>query len=237
LAAIGAVVLPYGYPSGPASLVRLKNGKPQFTFPGYTTDSNSDPHTEATTLATEVSQIRSVWRSSPIVIIGHSHGGLIGYLYWGGAGFGPGVRSSGVTHVFSLDSPINGVRLCGAFGAALCATVTGNLYAILWDSQASLDHLAIANDADQSFTPIGTAGDLAFDNADSPVSGITSQILFDCSGFPESCDPVYPPDVNSRNCAITSQTTAVIRGDSHFAVKICPDYIATVALKSGVPVP
>jgi hypothetical protein len=81
----------------------------QFTFPGYTTDKPSDAQNEAATLAAEVSQIHTVWPSPPIGIIGHSHGGLIAHLFWGDVGFGQGVRSSyGVTHVFSMDSPVNG---------------------------------------------------------------------------------------------------------------------------------
>jgi streptogramin lyase len=244
LAAVGAVVLPYGYPSGAASLVRLPNGDPNFSFPGYTVDNNTDPYAETATLATEIQQIHSVWRTSPIVIIGHSHGGLLGYLFWGGAGFGPGVRSLGVTHIFSLDSPINGLATCAVgAGFPFCLTVTGQLYSTLWQSATTLDQLAIQNDADQSFTPIGTEGDT---NAFGPIEdlgtdGIFSQILFNCSGgvfgIEPTCNPAYPPDVNSPNCAITNQSPIALRSDTHDAVRICPDYIATIARDVGVPAP
>jgi len=244
LAAIGAVVLPYGYPSGPASLARLPNGNPNFAFPGYTVDNNSDPYAEAATLAAEVQQIHSVWRTSRLVVIGHSHGGLVAYLFWGGAGVGPGVGALGVTNIFSLDSPINGIAACAVgSGFPFCLTKTGQLYSQLWRSATSLDGHAIQNDGDQSFTPIGTEGDTnAFGpEEDLGTDGIFSQILFNCSGgvfgFEPTCNPAYPPDVNSPNCAITAGSTMALRIDTHDAVRICPDYVATIARGSGVPAP
>jgi streptogramin lyase len=240
LAAVGAVILPYGYPTGPATLKRLPNGHPSFKFPGYTVDGNSDPQVEAATLSGEVASINSVWPSSKIIIVGHSHGGLVAYLFWGDSGFGPGFKSHGVTRVISLDSPINGT----ADAALLCTvqpfcSATYSEYATLWNSIKSVDQNAIQADGDQTYVPIGTEGDSAYDRTDPGVDGILSQMLFNCASnlTKTSCSPAYPPDVQSVNCTITSRTTADVLADSHFAVRICPDYIATIARDAGVPAP
>jgi hypothetical protein len=57
-------------------------------------------------LKTEVDSIEKVWRNEPIVIIGHSQGGLITFETWR-----KHMLPGAVKHLFSLDSPINGV--CG----------------------------------------------------------------------------------------------------------------------------
>ena len=71
------------------------------------------------TLANEVASVRSVWRNVPIVVIGHSQGGLIAFDAWRD-GLLPGIL-----HGFSLDSPINGV--CRTLGYQPPASAPGSL--------------------------------------------------------------------------------------------------------------
>ena len=229
LAAVGGVMIPYSYAG---ITLGAKGGKPSLTFPGYTVDGNSAPQTEAGYLASEVASIHSQWKTSKIVLIGHSHGGLLAYLYWGDSGYGPGVAAEGVTHIFSLDAPINGVESLGSVCGEVCSA-TWNFYGELWFNSTQTDLNAINNDGDQSFTPIGTEGDTqAFGPVEDPtVDGIYSQELFDCTGAigGADCNPAVPPDVVSTNCAVTSQTTQQVQDQSHSAVKICPDYIRYIS--------
>ena len=75
---------------------------------------------DAHTLDLEVLTIRRVWKDVPIVVVGHSQGGLVALDEWC-CTTSSGLRLQRVSHLFSLDSPINGacVRVHGTcLGAA-----------------------------------------------------------------------------------------------------------------------
>jgi hypothetical protein len=98
--------------------------KPLFKFPPYdgTTVATSnptmlhdvpfDPGTpgygilEPMLLQDEIASIHQVFPHTPIIVIGHSNGGLIAEQWWLNLGSN---HPMGVIHVFSLDSPLNGV--------------------------------------------------------------------------------------------------------------------------------
>ncbi len=115
IAATGAVILPYSYQGA-----SLSSSGPTFRFNGYSAcnstpfppgdiGTNCNPLSGATissdaeTLAAEIASIRSVWKNVPVVVMGHSQGGLIAFSAWQAGELPTG------TKVFSLDSPINGV--------------------------------------------------------------------------------------------------------------------------------
>ena len=101
------------------------NSSPPGSAPGVSTDPNNrsglDPcfydngpdgrlltiDNDVATLQYEVSQVASAWPKVPIIIMGHSQGGLIAFDWW--LAHGSDSVGKNVTHLFSLDSPINGV--------------------------------------------------------------------------------------------------------------------------------
>jgi hypothetical protein len=119
IAAQGAIILPYSYTSA------YLTGPHEFVFTAYTR-CNSTPgqggfgcndlnipnggdkdytlDQDVQTLDGEIRSINAVWPKTEIVLIGHSQGGLIAWMWWHAH---PGADY--VTHAFSLDSPINGV--------------------------------------------------------------------------------------------------------------------------------
>ncbi len=129
IAARGAIILPYSYPLHTLctqqqtvyAQVTGTTSDPFFNFPGYNqADSNPFPllndvgndcrgdiPTYAKTLGSELQSIHNMWRSSKLVVIGHSQGGLIVATAWKNSFYfnanPPDVQA------FSLDSPINGV--------------------------------------------------------------------------------------------------------------------------------
>ena len=68
-------------------------------------------------LEDEIASIHKVWRHVPIIVIGHSQGGLIAFDWWKrfwlswGDSNSAGYGHTGVWKLFSLDSPINGACL------------------------------------------------------------------------------------------------------------------------------
>jgi len=135
IAATGAMILPYSYWG--ATLQGHGSTDPTFVFNAYT-DCNSTPAPSCTKdnsldpggspdyayhdfsnaehsfslsededrLKTEIDSIEKVWPNENIIIIGHSQGGLIAFETWR-----KHMLPGAVKHLFSLDSPINGV--CG----------------------------------------------------------------------------------------------------------------------------
>jgi predicted esterase len=117
IAARGAIILPYSY------MGAYLTGPSEFVFNPYTR-CNSTPgpggfgcndlgintgnesrslDQDVAMLDREVADVQVVWHSSRIVIVGHSQGGLIAWLWWKAH---PSVGA--VTRLFSLDAPING---------------------------------------------------------------------------------------------------------------------------------
>ena len=109
--------------------------------------------------------------------MGHSYGGLVAETWWfdehptnGGHCVRP-TGLSGVVHVFSLDSPINGVENCDIAKADLRAAAS--TFCDLWygpNGTPAADAGRVANDAqiaalddhELSFTAVGTPNDRAY---------------------------------------------------------------------------
>jgi hypothetical protein len=181
----GGIVLPFSY-SGAA----LESG-PVFKFTGYSdsTVANTFPPDAAATMNKEITSIHAVWPNARIVVVGHSNGGLIAEQWW--LRFGA-KNPSGVTQVFSLDSPLNGERsTCGAcqWMAGVGKPLAG-FYNFLWQHQVQVDKTAVALDNPQTglFTAIGSTGDPIYDAADHATRdaynhiGETSQFF-----YPSAC--------------------------------------------------
>jgi hypothetical protein len=130
LAQAGGYVLPFSYfqlgpngsPAFPSALMAGTAANPTFNFFSYdkVNVANSDPQLgNPPVLDMEIASVHHVFPGVPIVLIGHSNGGLIAEQWWLKYGtstacgnFGEGIPNcgmNGVTHVFTLDSPVNGV--------------------------------------------------------------------------------------------------------------------------------
>jgi hypothetical protein len=156
LADAGGYVLPFSYYQPlkgtplhdhyPANVAAMSGtaANPKFSFMSYnSTDvAAGDPQLgNPPVLNFEIASIHKVFPNVPIIIIGHSNGGLIAEQWWlrfgtkNNCGDVPGLSGQpqcgmhGVTHVFTLDSPINGVSeadLCdNGFSPDLGGYVTG----------------------------------------------------------------------------------------------------------------
>lgn len=215
LAATGGYVLPFSYTSavmlGPATSPEYavenfttsdvananpmgycrnnlcrQGGKPPFVGQGQ-------PLGEPPQLNATITSIHETFPHTPILVIGHSLGGLIAEQWW--------LQYSneypdhdGVIQVISLDSPLNGVRrdasFAGSLSGMLGGTVVGsdpaNAYHQLWEHQQdpacgtwdiytatcwanSQTALALDNQ-NHLFTAIGDNGDPLYDVLDHPVS-------------------------------------------------------------------
>ena len=168
-AATGAVILPFSYRG--AILSRDDGGAPQLTVAPYSADDTTNGmfDAQAWTLAQEIESIHRVWRSSRIVVLGHSYGGLVAEWYW--QSWWPKTDDhDGVVHVFSLDSPINGISkadVCQENLQALlfCSPNTGysqtlfGVWSILWDGRAEHDAAIVAVDRSEGlpYTSVYTA--------------------------------------------------------------------------------
>ena len=217
----GGYVLPFSYKgammSGPPA-------SPTFTFTGYSSDdvaSNDPRYDEPPILDAEVGSIQGVFPSVPIVVIGHSNGGLVAEQWW--ARYKP----TDVAHVFTLDSPVNGVGRAGPFCQLLsCGPVghsTASAYTALWEGSAGdptdgSPALAALDGKDHLFTAVGTYGDPLYDVADAvfsspPHNGILSQFILDphClvgeDATAASCAPIKPYDFVSP-CGPSQQSPA-----------------------------
>lgn len=266
VAGAGGVILPFSY-NGPT--LSGSASKPLFTFPAYTICNSTpgllggpgcdrdpggspDPRGSASnslsisddehTLAIEVASIRSVWRGVPIIVVGHSQGGLIAFDAWKDGLLG------GVQHLFSIDSPINGVcpaRIpsLGPNGALMCVGPADTGYPE-YDSRIAIDASVLSRDraAGEPFRFIGTNGDEVVIKflGDHPAYGTGDETLqhqllveqgrcvsqTDDAGCPEG--PGSWPD-HISNCPIPASGWA--RDDQHFVVKFCPgnvNYFNTV---------
>lgn len=185
---------------GPVGAVMTgTSANPQFSFASYgaMTVANANPTMfhdvpgtgvlEPVLLQNEIASIHNVFRQTPIIVIGHSNGGLIAEQWW--LNFGH-KNPLGVIHVVSLDSPLNGIaegtvgnpnstlyKILNSATKGKYETLsnllllTGNLapatltaYDELWRIKDSQDALAITLDRNQSlFTPIGSYGDPLYD--------------------------------------------------------------------------
>ncbi|MEA5456009.1 hypothetical protein SPF06_14835 [Sinomonas sp. JGH33] len=219
LAHAGGYVLPFSYTG---ATMNGSPAHPKFTYTAYGIDdvANSDPRSAGPAkLEAEVASINAIFPAVPIVVIGHSNGGLIAEQWW--ARYRP---PSAVADVFSLDSPLNGVSragplcqlgLCGSLGVG---SATANAYVSLWEDSASdVGDAAILNldSADHRFTASGTYGDPLYDVGDAvpgspPHNGILSQLILD-----PHC--LASEDTTSSSCAPTPGVDSVCSNGPSYA--------------------
>ena len=237
LANAGAVLLPYSYAG--ATLSKSSSGV-QFSFTKYTAGSTHlPPKLSISMLNQEIASIHNVWPATRIVVVGHSYGGMVAEQWWEQARAQPNDQL-GVTHVFSLDSPINGHVNCGALGLLpSIGTFVSQDWCFRWDHAAALDKLIIAADKNTLllFTAIGTPLDTTYPF---PWSTLASQIVWSCSDTPSlaaiqqltdnsSCTSAHWPVTyvsNSPRCAATGGDIYGTTG--HDIVKACPAVIKLI---------
>jgi hypothetical protein len=239
IAAQGAVIFPYSYKG--ATLTGSPSS-PIFRFPGYSVcDSTPAPVPTPPTapscsgrqsidddvgaLNNEINSIHKVWPSTKIIVVGHSQGGLIAWDWW--LRHGAGHRE--VVHVFTLDSPINGV--CATI---LCLGPTGYPNYGLRDTLGRV-WLKIEAHFGNPVRFIGTQGDtvpvFAFTGGygSSGPENLQHELLVtgdSCAyGANQSACPAPPDHVSG--CDIDTSTPFVqwIQDDQHFITKFCPDNV------------
>lgn len=271
IAATGAVILPYSYTS--AVLKAGRGSDPTFNFQAYSSCNSTPPFVvngshlpgcnpsgpvpqrqftldhDVQQLDLEVLTIRKIWKSVPIVIVGHSQGGLIAFDAWSHQ-TSSGLMLPPVEHLFSLDSPINGA--CLWIGTA-CLRNEGypefsSLAARVSDDQA---YIARDNSLHNPFRLIGTWGDEIRVNGP-PILGyfpaygtgnetLQHQLLVESascvsasndSGCPDPPDHISawsPSSPATNECKISNR--GWVNEDAHFIVKFCPgnvNYFNTV---------
>ncbi len=259
LASTGGYVLPFSYNG--ASVTATADG-PSFQTTAYSKEdvAASTIQGEVMILDNEIANVRMVWPTARIIVVGHSNGGLIAEQWW------LNHRSDlhQVTQVFALDSPLNGVaRASQCLGAILekhclgfgVGTALAAFYANLWQHQSTNDPYWVAqDDQDKIFTPVGTIGDPLYDAGDWVATstfgvkniGIVSQLYFS----QPRCAQAF--DLSSHDCTIIGRSFLDPCGpldDStgpffgaprdlplHSVVKNCPGVIKQIMGYFGSPV-
>jgi hypothetical protein len=244
MAATGGYVLPYSYTginmTGTAANPMLTVG----IFTGKNVaDANplgacSDPTChwlgEPPLLQASLASIHKTFPHTPIIVIGHSLGGLIAEQWWLQYSSN---NTQGVIQVISLDSPLNGVAAGGACATGLCGPSGNPLYSVvgydpgiaytgLWAHQGdpagsgpyANNQTALALDSSNHlFTAIGDLGDPLYDVGDYPAShfitgvkniGLMSQVFWT---EPSCVQSGY--DLSSAECTATGQ--AIINPCGH----------------------
>jgi pimeloyl-ACP methyl ester carboxylesterase len=199
----GAIILPFSYNG-----VRVTGtpAQPTVAVAAYPSNEPSTalPQAIAPVLATEVSGVHALWPAARVVVVGHSEGGYVAEQY-----FLRGFTSSdreGVVGIFSLDSPINGIKNEAEVAPLLNAIRIPASTALLdqfqssWNDAATNDAAILAKESRSSvYVPVGTPGDNVYRIADQPASGLISQVLVGSdgqpvtSGSPNLIDPAAPP--------------------------------------------
>jgi hypothetical protein len=243
MAATGGYVLPYSY-TGINMTGTATN--PMLTV-GVFTDKNvadanplgtcSDPTChglgEPPLLQASLASIHKTFPHTPIIVIGHSLGGLIAEQWWLQYSSN---NTEGVIQVISLDSPLNGVAAGGVCATGLCGPSgsprnfvgydPGVVYAGLWAHQGdptgsgpyANNQTALALDSSNHlFTAIGDIGDPLYDVGDYSArlflagvknNGLMSQVFWT---EPSCVQSGY--DLSSAACTATGQ--AIINPCGH----------------------
>jgi hypothetical protein len=200
----GALILPYSYNG--VTVVGTA-AQPKVTVRSYASNVSSTtlPQVAARPLAKEVDQAHKLWPSARIVVAGHSEGGYVTEQYF--RTIFTRSHDPEVTGIFSLDSPINGIKNEPEVATLLHALKFPVSTALLDQFQSAWNHAA-ANSAallakegkTAMYVPVGTPGDNVYRIADDPVAGLTSQVLVGKSGQPLSSkkspnfiNPADPP--------------------------------------------
>jgi len=183
LANAGAVLLPYSYASG-TGVTESPTGV-QFSMAAYSADDSKQPiATSIANLDSEITSLRTVWQNTPIVLVGHSYGGLVAEEWWQAA-WANGDHK-GVAHVFSLDAPINGVFQCNASAHFQGQNVSDEfcLRRASLTGDRAIDNTIIRLAADGSFTAVGNPDDPTYTGLLNPLpsagGGIEDQVVYKC---------------------------------------------------------
>ncbi len=204
LRSAGALILPFSYNGvhlvGPASA-------PSLTVASYPTSmpSTTLPQAVAPALASEVDQVQTLWPKAHVVVVGHSEGGYVAQQYFL-RNFDPS-RQPEVRGIFSLDSPINGVRNGPLVMSLLNLIKLPASPALLaqfqsaWNNAPSNDAAILAKEGKAApYVAVGTANDNLYRIVDDPVAGLTSQLLVGAGrqpittpGSPNLVNPAAPP--------------------------------------------
>ncbi len=273
IAATGAMILPYSYwgatlqghggadptfvfnaytdcNSTPAPLCTKDNhldpgGRPDPSHQDYDNAVHSFSMSEdQDRLKTEIDSIEKVWRNEPIVIIGHSQGGLIAFETWR-----QHMLPGAVHHLFALDSPINGVCAGRTFALGPCVGPPGYPP---YDARFSLDPNYLTQDGGNSpaFRFIGSLGDevrVALPGGHGSTPGyetgndtLQHQLLVtggkctatnraDCPSRVDHVSECQIPEqrwVHNRVTPVVTDQNRWIYDTGHFVVKWCPGNVA-----------
>lgn len=217
LASAGGYVLPFSYAQG--TRMTGTASSPSFTVPSYTSDdvgSTNPTMTGPAVLEDEIKSIHTVFPQVPIVVVGHSNGGLIAEQWWLNYG---SHNAQGVVQVFALDSPLNGVAAATICVTGICGGAVGRelgaVYRALWAGQDSYDPIALrVDEKDHLFTAIGDLGDPLYDAADYIAShgltggvkniGLVSQLYWTEPSCAQSGFDLSKPDCTATGQAIVN---------------------------------
>jgi hypothetical protein len=203
LRSAGALILPFSYNG-----VHLTGtaAHPTVTVAAYPSSlpSTALPQAIAPAIATEVDQVHALWPAARVIVVGHSEGGYVAEQYF--LNDFASSKQAEVAGIFSLDSPINGIKN-EAEVASLLSTIQIPASTALLDQFQSSWNNAVKNDAailakegkTSVYVPVGTPNDNVYLIADNPAAGLISQVLVGAngqpatSGSPNFIDPAEPP--------------------------------------------
>ena len=218
LADAGALVLPYSYAGATVS----RRGA--FTFTPYDAqDTYQAPATSIANLDRLIRSIRVAWPSARVVLLAHSYGGTVASGWWetrAPAAIAP------VQHVFTLDSPLNGIGLCGA-AAVLYSPAVGDELCRRWNDRDAYDATLIARDKPVTLTPIGTLDDPTYAG---PIGQLRAQVLYRCAdpGTTATSPCIAAPSVVNTDPECSGGGAGVMGRTGHFAVIACPQTTRTI---------
>jgi hypothetical protein len=247
LADAGAVLVPYSY----KGVVLTHDG--ELTVHSYSADDSRQALCSSVeALGKEISSIHQSWPTTRVYLIGHSYGGLVAETWWYGENQMNGgdcriaTGAQGVSHVFSLDSPINGVERCAL--ATIAPGGPGNAastWCDLWggDSDHGVSNgkrIAAIDDRTLTYTAVGTPNDPTFEGGLSTGGdgGLNDQLVYDCSDSAGQDDPSSKCiDTTGGSLPVSYPVTSAkcdgADGDidgttGHDLVKACPDVIKLI---------
>lgn len=203
LRSAGAVILPFSYNglhlTGTAA-------HPTLTVAAYPSSmpSTSLPQSVAPAIASEVDQVHRLWPATRVIVVGHSEGGYVAEQYFLN-NFNSSQQAE-VAGIFSLDSPINGIKNEAEVASLLASIHFPASSALLdqfqssWNNAAANDAAIVAKEGKTSvYVPVGTPNDNVYLIADNPAAGLISQVLVGSDGQPKTSaspnfiDPAAPP--------------------------------------------
>jgi hypothetical protein len=216
-------LLPFSYHPGGDTL----DQSGVFHHIAYTADdSKAGIQNALEALTAELASIHRAWPRTRIVVVGHSYGGLVAELWWAG------VRAAlpdhgGVVHVFTLDSPINGVPKAPLVGPVLGSS-NAKFFLQRWLHQVNTAHLLIALDRDNSLTLVGSADDTTYSVSSVTGGGgnlYSQTIVRDCGGHLCAVPPVGVAVTDPRCDGATGDYFGTTH---HDLVKACPQIVRLI---------